>query len=955
MADFFEKRDRWGHGMALWVMLAMVFLLPLAVWSLSHITLENDVAKWLSDDTTRSRQFRWYENHFAVEDSFLLTWDGSHIDDPRVEAVARQLMGQVDEQGIRRGGLKQIKSVRTPQELVNRMTKYHIPREEAIARVTGVLAGPGKLWVQLTSVGQDQKSRTLRLLSEGAQEKFGLKIAISDPFQQADPAAGEFVDAGEPAAEEATESADEIPATDAEFEFAESPFPYHDLQISWEGMYAGAGDIEAFITWAEGLRLPTIGGDPEGERVIESCFQYPGSPAAMSITLSEAGQADLQGTFNAIREIAAAHGIDQSKLHFGGSSVTAAALNQAVLEAVWNQHQPWYLVHQRSVIGLSGLVGALVAFWLLRSVRLAAIVLTVAYFMTLVAVSLVPATGGTMNLVLVVMPTLLLVITISGSIHLANYWKHEAHLNPVTAISRAVATARQPCLLAVLTTAIGLASLTTSNLTPVRDFGLYSAIGTLLSVVAVLYCLPALLQIWPGTPPAIVTADDRRWRSLGQGIVRYSTPTSLAFVVLFGGCLCGLQWFQTETKVIRYFAPDSRVVSDYHYLEENLAGIVPVETVVRFSREAQEELNFLERMEVIRRVEQKVREVPDISGTISLADFQPALEELPEDAGFREKIKRNARAKTVEDRVRKDPQAATFVTVAEQPGEFNEAGDELWRITAQVTLVTHRDYGELTRAIDDACQAVTRYHPGTHHIVTGLVPLFQATQQAVLDSLIESFGLAFAIIAVVMMVVVRNPAAGLLSMFPNLLPVGTVFGLISWFGLAVDIGTMVTASVALGIAIDGTLHMLAWFRNGILRGATREEAVIDTVEHCGPAIWQTSLVVAVGLLVLYPAELLLVTRFGCLMAALVSTALIGDILLLPALLAGPLGSLIERTCGKERQARMETEAESQAALPPRTGTAIGSPAESLRPPHISPAPAPAHRIDPGRPTQSRTE
>ncbi|MCA9039133.1 MAG: MMPL family transporter, partial [Planctomycetaceae bacterium] len=191
--------------------------------------------------------------------------------------------------------------------------------------------------------------------------------------------------------------------------------------------------------------------------------------------------------------------------------------------------------------------------------------------------------------------------------------------------------------------------------------------------------------------------------------------------------------------------------------------------------------------------------------------------------------------------------------------------------------------------------------------VTGMVPLFLRTQQAVLESLINSFGLAFLLIGGVMIILLKNPIAGLLTMLPNILPIGVVFGMISWYGMPVDIGTMITASVALGIAVDGTLHLLTWFREGIHAGKSRQESIVQALEHCGPAMWHTSAVVGVGLLMLAPADLLLVCRFGWLMAALVGAALLADIIFLPALLAGPLGALIERTVKKDPLSKQKQE------------------------------------------------
>ncbi|MBR9803364.1 MMPL family transporter [bacterium] len=91
------------------------------------------------------------------------------------------------------------------------------------------------------------------------------------------------------------------------------------------------------------------------------------------------------------------------------------------------------------------------------------------------------------------------------------------------------------------------------------------------------------------------------------------------------------------------------------------------------------------------------------------------------------------------------------------------------------------------------------------------------------------------------------------------------------------------------------MHLLTWFKAGIRSGKTREESIELALSHCAPAMWQTSAIVAIGLLMLAPASLLMISRFGILMAALIGSALIADIIFLPALLTGVLGYVIERT------------------------------------------------------------
>ncbi|KAA5541418.1 MMPL family transporter [Roseiconus nitratireducens] len=190
-------------------------------------------------------------------------------------------------------------------------------------------------------------------------------------------------------------------------------------------------------------------------------------------------------------------------------------------------------------------------------------------------------------------------------------------------------------------------------------------------------------------------------------------------------------------------------------------------------------------------------------------------------------------------------------------------------------------------------------------VYTGVVPVVYKAQRTLLASLVRSIAMAFVSIALVMMVLL-NPArkplrmlrgsnlgpgvmAGIVSMIPNMFPVLLVFGAMGHLGRLVDIGTMMTASVAMGVAVDDTIHFLSWFRSYIDRGYDRLKAVEMTYRRVGPAMTQTTIVGGVGLFVFALSTFTPTQRFGTLMLVLLAAALVGDLILLPALLAGSLG------------------------------------------------------------------
>lgn len=224
--------------------------------------------------------------------------------------------------------------------------------------------------------------------------------------------------------------------------------------------------------------------------------------------------------------------------------------------------------------------------------------------------------------------------------------------------------------------------------------------------------------------------------------------------------------------------------------------------------------------------------------------------------------------------------------------------------------------------------------PGALQVIyTGVVPVVYKAQRTLLSSLADSIGLAFCLIAGVM-ILLLNPGrapwgwlapsnlrdgcvAGMIAMIPNLFPVLLVFGLMGHLEIAIDIGTMMTASVAMGVAVDDTIHFLTWFREHLDRGLHRVDAVIQTYRRVGPAMTQTTIVGGLGLFVFALSTFTPTQRFGTLMLVMLATALVGDLLLLPALLAGPAGKWFKpRRERSGRSAQRERTAPSEPAWTP---------------------------------------
>ena len=194
------------------------------------------------------------------------------------------------------------------------------------------------------------------------------------------------------------------------------------------------------------------------------------------------------------------------------------------------------------------------------------------------------------------------------------------------------------------------------------------------------------------------------------------------------------------------------------------------------------------------------------------------------------------------------------------------------------------DLDELQHSMGEFHDLDWIYPAGISMKYTGMVPLVYQTEHELIKGLTSSLIMAFVLILIVFVFLLRSVRASLTAMTPNLFPVVVVFGIMSWLGVEVDVGTMMTASVALGVAVDDTMHYLTWFSDGLARKMEPKEAALNAYRRCAAAMTESTLIAGLGLFSFSFSTFVPTQRFGIMMLAILGTALIGDLIFLPALL-----------------------------------------------------------------------
>jgi predicted RND superfamily exporter protein len=535
---------------------------------------------------------------------------------------------------------------------------------------------------------------------------------------------------------------------------------------------------------------------------------------------------------------------------------------------------------------LSSLAVLLICYLCLDSISATLVVFGVSLVCQLVTMAMVDLSGGTMTALLVVLPPLVQVLAMAGGIHFVNYYvEQRAVADQSTALSRAFQIAWLPCGLSAVTTAIGLGSLGLSGLVAVRDFATYAAFGVLITVVILLSSLRGFFQWLPLPGPSFQPPGQsrERWLQLCNWQQRnWGWVCLIAFASMIGLGI-GVTRLEASVRIETLFRADSRLIRDYAWLEKHVGSLVPIEVVASFDPSS--DLAARQRLDVLRDIERRLRQVPRVDAVVSSLSFLPSSQVATDD---------HRAAGELATR-----QLAVAGAVGEQLNLLvsDADGAQKWRTTAYVSALGQNDYVEIMHELRAALPQQVSAGSGEPNQfpvdvqVSGLMPLVHDIQQQLLRDLFSSFLTAFALIAVVMTLVQAGILSGLLSMIPNVFPALTLFGVLGWLGRPLDIGSIMTASVAMGIAVDDTLHFLTFYQREIDRGRSRIGAVQSSYRHCGRAMIQTTMICGGGIAIFAFSGFVPTSGFAWMTMTLLGAALVGDLIVLPALLLSPLGKL----------------------------------------------------------------
>jgi hydrophobe/amphiphile efflux-3 (HAE3) family protein len=481
------------------------------------------------------------------------------------------------------------------------------------------------------------------------------------------------------------------------------------------------------------------------------------------------------------------------------------------------------------------------------------------------------------NLLTAIVPALLIAIGFTEDIHMLSEHRRlvDTGLDRRTAVRTMTREALLPVTVTSVTTVLGFGSLITSDVTMLTQFGWASAIGLTANFVVTIVLVPVLLRILP-VPRAVARRGPAALPALmqrtGAFTLRHRRVILLVAAALTVLSIVAWSRLQIDTDFISYFPEGSFIRQRAQDVHASLAGAVSFLVVVETHRPG-----GVTDPAIVNRIaglQDFLAATGVVDKTLSIADFLRHLHRVIH---------------------RDDPAAGDLPTTGEQTAQYFlllEGRDVEKYVdfdaSTAIIAVRHNLSGswEVSQLLKRLDAEVARTFPRDVTVrATGESILINNAADYLAINELTGFAFTFVVIGLIHAWLFRSVVAGFLSLVPNAVPVLMNFGLMGLWGIPLNTATAMVATIALGIAVDDTVHHMVTYSRHLHEHGDPRRAVVETLASQGPPIIWVSLALAGGFLVFVFSNFVPVVYFGVLSAVVMLIAMVGELLLTPVLMS----------------------------------------------------------------------
>ncbi len=474
-----------------------------------------------------------------------------------------------------------------------------------------------------------------------------------------------------------------------------------------------------------------------------------------------------------------------------------------------------------------------------------------------------------------------LILTLAVMIHLIGSYRDIARSKPKHSqkerVTKTLRDKLSPCFYATLTTSVGFGSLIFSGLQPVVDFGWMMLVSMLVTMSVSLLLFPALLCLVPKTDE---TKEYDSLKALLEKLRRVALAApkrvgGLCLIIFLAGA-AGMVRLDVENSFIDYFDDDTQVHQELAFIDQQFGGSTPLDIILSIPDNVQnEELILTADMVNQLLLVQKAIDAFEATGSVtSIANFTELAKDLNGDKPLTE-YELTSIYHLLDKQV-----------VNQLVGAYFSGENEQLRISVRIQDTT-KDLDRETFVTQLKQDMNTVGVSDDEYSLTNLFILYQDILSRLFDSQVKTLGIVYVVLGLVLFAIFRSIKVALIALVPNVLTTLGILGIIGWLGIPLDIMTITIAAIAMGIAVDDTIHFLHAWLEGAKNGEDSSEAQSASKHafgHTGLAILFTTTIIAIGFSLFGFSDFLPSVYFGLLTATAMLMALVTDTTLLPALL-----------------------------------------------------------------------
>ena len=556
-----------------------------------------------------------------------------------------------------------------------------------------------------------------------------------------------------------------------------------------------------------------------------------------------------------------------ANLYIGGSYVVGIRLVEIVTQDLW------YFGSGISVlISLLLLVLFRSAKWLFFP--LFACVSSVTITLGTLALLNIPATVISANFI-----ALQLILTLAIMLHLITCYREISREHPsLDQHARVVEMLKQklaPCFFAAITTSIGFGSLMVSGIQPVMDFGLMMIIANAITLLVALLVFPSLLSLLRKQDETNELRFVSRFlTSLKNSVIKRSKSYMLIPVIAMLVVSIGITKLNVENSFIDYFHHDTTIYKELRFIDAEFGGSTPLDIIIDMDENTGESDVFVRADDVNKlHLGHAVIDAFEATGNVtSLINFTRLAQSLNDNKPLTEyelDVIYSLLDKAVVDQL---------------IGAYIDTSTNTMRISTRIQdTLPGLNRAQLLENVH-ADLAATGLDTSSYQL-TSLFVLYQDILSRLFESQIATLSIVYAALALILLLIFRSLTLALIALVPNVLTTTTILGIIGLLGIPLDLMTITIAAIAMGIAIDDTIH----FVDAYVKGKGKQK-LDNAFSHTGLAITYTSSLIAIGFGMFVFSDFMPSVYFGLLTACAMLFAFITDLTVLPALLKTFVGN-----------------------------------------------------------------